>query len=690
MANTSRIPISTLLLTTFLAAPGLAAPIPIDNFSFEDDALPDGGVTSTVTGWSSTAGGGDGAFDATAAEYPGGVPHGENVGYVNGPGNFLFQQLPAVLAPNTTYTLTVRVGRKMGSAFAGYRIQLLAGSEVLAEDDSTLSPAEGQFLTSTVVYKAVPGQAFLGDPLAIQLLAPGVQANFDLVQLDASPCCLIRPPTMTAWWPLDELAPATAADIVGAHDGRHVNGPTPTLGVVDGALSFDGLDDYVEVGHHPELDAGTGDFSVDAWVRTTDSTGVVTLLGKRTNDLGGTRGYSLYLFDGDLGFQLADGDGSSTCSTDPIVSSCTNWVASSPGSFVADGEWHHVAVTVDRDHPSGLVFYVDGVQVGSFDPTIRAGSLDNDGVLRLGARAFAETAFLDGVLDEVELFHRALAPSEVAALHDAGIAGKCKVRVSMDWDIPVCRNADVSRPSSIEICNDSTTGRILELTFLPVPGGACGSIDGPDSFFLTGPPVIAVPPAVNLLIQGRTCTEVPFEAVRPAQMTQNRLIGCFDVVLIDTATGEELRKRSSLQDWRECCTAGPRQEVAEVPPGGAATVRFPVINTSGGDLTFDFRVEAMPPEGTGGSLLSLDGEPPGTPATGVVTFADQETVEIALPVAFAGETGLLTEDLILWVDTGGGDFQALASTRARARLATDIFEDGFESRDTDAWSQALP
>jgi hypothetical protein len=110
---------------------------------------------------------------------------------------------------------------------------------------------------------------------------------------------------LVAWWPLDETSGTTANDIAGVpNNGAHVNGPTPTPGKVAGALCFDGVDDFVLVPDHPDLNVGTGNFTLDAWVLTTAAQGVVVLLDKRTGSGFATtaQGYSLFLYNGRLGF----------------------------------------------------------------------------------------------------------------------------------------------------------------------------------------------------------------------------------------------------------------------------------------------------------------------------------------------------------------------------------------------------
>lgn len=239
--------------------------------------------------------------------------------------------------------------------------------------------------------------------------------------------CAERPASMVAWWPLDEASGGIAEDIVGGNDGAYTNGPTPISGEVAGAYQFDGINDYVNVPNAVALNFGdstghaAGDLSIDAWIRSTSTTGIRVILDKRT--FTPTRGYSLYLLDGKLGFQLADAGGpGDTCggsSADP----CRNYDS---GIVVATGNWVHVAVTVDRDNPSGLRFYVNGAPTGSvFDPTTKQGSLTNTAPLSLARRSDA-TSYFPGSMDEVEIFDRALTPEEIATVHGAGPRGKCK------------------------------------------------------------------------------------------------------------------------------------------------------------------------------------------------------------------------------------------------------------------------
>jgi hypothetical protein len=262
------------------------------------------------------------------------------------------------------------------------------------------------------------------------------QNNQSCVTLQVSGCTP-APSGMTAWWTLDETSGTTAADIAGfPNNGTHVNGPTPTLGKVAGALHFDGVDDHVRVSDHAELDVGTGNFTLDAWVRTQASSGVVVLVDKRSGPT--PLGYSLFLANGRLGFQMANGVGSSACAPTPTPGvACVNYVATAPN--VADGQWHHVAAVVNRANAtSGVRLYVDGVQVFAGAPL--TGNLDNASDLYLGRltpgmAGSTSPGFFPGDLDEVELIKRPLMQQEIQAILNAGSAGKCKGCIEgMKWN----------------------------------------------------------------------------------------------------------------------------------------------------------------------------------------------------------------------------------------------------------------
>jgi hypothetical protein len=226
--------------------------------------------------------------------------------------------------------------------------------------------------------------------------------------------CVQPPPNMALWLPFDEAIGPTATNLAGGNNGTHVGSPTVVNEYVARGLCFNGMNQYVEVPSYAGINFGTGDFSLDAWVkRTTDDSAIRVIIDKRV-EAQIVQGYSFFLeTNGTLGFQLADGAG------------FTNYA--SQAAVPNDGQWHHVAVTVHRNDAAGGKFYLDGVQVGlSFDTRPHNGSVSSTAPFRVGSRSSSVSGLFLGCIDEVEAFSRVLSPTEIAAIFNARSAGKCK------------------------------------------------------------------------------------------------------------------------------------------------------------------------------------------------------------------------------------------------------------------------
>ena len=158
-------------------------PVTIVNPGFEDPVLGEDDYTwQDVPGWTPIGDEGIGIWNTTIADFdPVIAPEGENVlynEYTVGFAGGVAQVLPETFAANTDYTLTVEVGNSWYYYFSGYKVQLLAGGTVIAEDNDTLWPAYYEWATSTVEYTYNPADAILvGQPLEIRLLSLGLDKD---------------------------------------------------------------------------------------------------------------------------------------------------------------------------------------------------------------------------------------------------------------------------------------------------------------------------------------------------------------------------------------------------------------------------------------------------------------------------------------------------------------------------------
>ena len=178
------------------------------------------------------------------------------------------------------------------------------------------------------------------------------------------------------------------------------------LGVQDGALAFDGTNDYVDFGD-PAADILDPSYvTVSVWVKI-DSLAVNSYLVSKSRDVSdATLGsYSLRV----LTSGLARAEFWSA--SDNLMKNTTATTALSLDT------WSHLAMTYDG---STLIIYVNGVQDNSTSVTgsIYASSRN----LTLGALAHSVPNHFrfDGLMDEVFIYSRALSASEISTLYERG------------------------------------------------------------------------------------------------------------------------------------------------------------------------------------------------------------------------------------------------------------------------------
>ena len=169
-----------------------------------------------------------------------------------------------------------------------------------------------------------------------------------------------------------------------------------TLGFSRYCLYFNGAN-RVETVDDP-LDMGTGDFSLGAWFKTTQTGVYAWIIDKRVT--GATQpGYRLGILSSDqMRAEMNDGTG-----TIGITSPLT----------YNDGRWHHAFATFDRD--DDLVFYIDGKEIDRIDISGYVGSVDSAVDLTIGAHDGGGNEWT-GFIDEVIVYNRILTKEEVYRL----------------------------------------------------------------------------------------------------------------------------------------------------------------------------------------------------------------------------------------------------------------------------------
>ena len=215
----------------------------------------------------------------------------------------------------------------------------------------------------------------------------------------------IEPPAgMVSWWPGDDHP----NDAVDSNDGTLQGGATYAPGMVGPAFSFDAsLNTGVIVPATPSLNM-TEAISIDAWVYPTSfpNTGNTVVRKDRfVTETGALVQYSLSVTD----------QGQASCNIN------SNPAASVSGGTVLLDNWTHVACTYDR---SQVRLYVNGEEVAS-TPFTEA-IISSSQPLGIGTQPGFSGRDFDGLIDEVEIFDRALTEAEIRAIYEANSAGKIK------------------------------------------------------------------------------------------------------------------------------------------------------------------------------------------------------------------------------------------------------------------------
>jgi len=187
---------------------------------------------------------------------------------------------------------------------------------------------------------------------------------------------------------------------------------TPGLAQINGGnnVRFNGTNGYVSVLHDAALNAYP--LTITAWVRTWRFAplydGIVNKYAP-----GSGAGYSFHVYNGRLrGWYFVNGL-NYVYPGDPGID----------GGFIADGQWHHVAMVIS---PSGGAIYIDGVSRGT-PQSWTGGAAATTTTQPITIGRYATTAFatntFEGDIDEVTVWNRALSLSELNYLKHRRLNG---------------------------------------------------------------------------------------------------------------------------------------------------------------------------------------------------------------------------------------------------------------------------
>ncbi len=218
-----------------------------------------------------------------------------------------------------------------------------------------------------------------------------------VAQLEKSLSLTIQPSGLVAAYPLDETSGSLTADQSAYNSyGQMQGSPNSVTGKIGTGLNFNGSNQAITAGNYSQIQLSSAG-TVEVWIKTTTSSGSLVAVAKASN------------------FWL--GIGSGKAATYDWTSSTTT----SDTAVIADGNWDHIAITLNAGVANGSTLYVDGVAKKTFIWTPQYQS----GTLTIGAVYNGSTLnqYFNGAIDHVKIFNRALTASEIEAEYAAQNSG---------------------------------------------------------------------------------------------------------------------------------------------------------------------------------------------------------------------------------------------------------------------------
>jgi hypothetical protein len=222
------------------------------------------------------------------------------------------------------------------------------------------------------------------------------------------PTCDAAPSGLVAWWP----AEGNATDIIGTNNGTLIHSAGYTNGEVGQAFNLNqASSDYIQAPPSALWIFGTNDFTIELWAnfRTYARSGVYYIPDATfiacDEGQGVVNKWMFSMFNGNLTFAI----------NSPTLN--PQFLVNAP--FVpAVNQWYHLAVVRSGD---SFTIYTNGVVIGT--TSYHVSIPHPNAPLTIGQSE--GLGYLNGRLDEISVYQRALAGSEIAAIYNAGSAGKC-------------------------------------------------------------------------------------------------------------------------------------------------------------------------------------------------------------------------------------------------------------------------
>ena len=209
--------------------------------------------------------------------------------------------------------------------------------------------------------------------------------------------------SLVAYWKLDE-ASGNAVDEVSGHTLTNTGTLTYASGKLNNGANFDGTAKYLSMATPAALKTLGNGFSVSFWCKPT----ATTVTGRIISGLNGNSGAYIYM----------GGSGNTPTSIGFTVNNLsTGYIAG--GQIFSAAVWSHVVCVYDPSQigVAMLRVYLNGALANQINSANAAPQSFATGTTNLNLGSNAGATNLNGILDEVGIWSRALSPQEIYTLY---------------------------------------------------------------------------------------------------------------------------------------------------------------------------------------------------------------------------------------------------------------------------------
>ena len=229
--------------------------------------------------------------------------------------------------------------------------------------------------------------------LLLLLLSSMLSVNVRLASADVAG--YTQPQGLVGYWNFDQGSGTIAYDSSGNNNQGTIHGASRTGGKINGALNFNGQNNYVDCGKSETLDP-TQAATLEAWINFNQLPSAANHIMEIASRSGGGTDLDLQVeTDNRIKFFIGTGTPNVAISNTVVVTNT----------------WYHIAVTYQASN--NIKIYVNGVLEKTTSINIARNANPNN--FTIGQSGFWPGRFFNGIIDEVKVFNRALSAQEIVA-----------------------------------------------------------------------------------------------------------------------------------------------------------------------------------------------------------------------------------------------------------------------------------